>query len=183
VSEIDYGEFMDRPMTKPVESHKQFNRYLVYRNLATLERSVKLSLEHINKDNPDPVVITTLRNTAHKFKWHERAKAYDNYLSSLEIEVLETSLEEAVQYVLAQEDLELIMAGRLVQTVLRNAVEGKYDKLETKSSEADEAKKILQTLDLLQKMRRRRAGLPSNYLAKEAEPQNFEEMTYTIGAS
>lgn len=176
----DYSEWYDRPLKNPKESPKQFQRYMVYRNMPKLERSVVAACGLLNEAGDD-VSDKTLANTATKFKWFDRAKAYDIYLANLEIEVLETGLEEAVQYVLGQEDVELVMATRLVQKVLKHAVEGNYSEALSKESEADRAKKIIGTLDSLQRMRRRRAGLPSNYTSKDADPQNFEEQTFIIG--
>lgn len=176
----DMAEFYDRPMKNPPESPKQFNRYMVYRNLPKAERSVRRACEVLNEAG-DEVAERTLVNSSQKFNWTERVKAYDIFLANLEIQVLETSLEEAVQYVLAQEDTELIMATRLIHSVMKNALDGVYNDVSSKESEADRAKKIVATLDTIQKMRRRRAGLPANYTAKEVEQQDFENQTYVIG--
>ena len=173
-------EFYDRPMTDPKESAKQFSRYLVYRNLPKHERSVRYTTEKLNEAGDD-VAENTLQNTANKFRWHDRALAYDTFLASLEITLIETSLDEAVSYILGQEDAEIAMATRLIQSVMKKAIDGGYNDALSKESEADRAKKIVQTLDSVQKMRRRRAGLPVNYTSKEVEPQDFENQTYVIG--
>ncbi len=185
MNELDYNafaEFFDRPMTDPKESPKQFARYMLYRNMPKHERSVKLACELLNEKGDD-VAWKTLKNTSQKFHWTDRVKAYETHMANLEIEVLETNLEQAVDYVYGQEDIELVMATRLVQRMLGAQSSINFDSMDSEELQkvTQTAQRLINSLDKLQSMRRRRAGLPTNYITKEAEPQDFENQTFIIG--
>lgn len=181
VTEINYDEFYDRPLTNPRESPNQFARYMVYRNMNKLERSVRVATELINEDAEEQVSYKTLHNTAHKFRWADRAKAYDTFLSSVQLTVLETSLTEAVQHVTAQEDIELILATQLMQTVLKTTFDNLTNEDPKLQTNVTDVQKVMKSMETLHTLRRRRAGMPTNFVTKEVPPEDFESMTFTIG--
>jgi len=142
---------------------------------------VRVATELINEKTEEQVSEKTLLNTAHKFRWADRAKAYDNFLSSVQLTVLETSLDEAVHHITAQEDIELIMATRLMQTVLKTT----FDNLESDDpktrTDISDVQRVMKSMETLHNLRRRRAGMPTNFVTKEVPPEDFESMTFTIG--
>lgn len=182
-TEINYDEFYDRPLVKPKESPNQFARYMVYRNMNKLERSVRVATDLINENAEEQVSYKTLHNTAHKFRWADRAKAYDNFLASIQIEVLETTITEAVQHVTIQEDIELIMATRLMQTVLKTTFDNLTNTDPKLQTDISDVQKVMKSMETLHNLRRRRAGMPTSFITKEVPAEDFESQVFTIGST
>lgn len=180
---INYDEFYDRPLTEPPESPNQFARYLVYRNMNKLERSVRVATDLINEGAEEQVSAKTLHNTAHKFRWADRALAYDTFLESVQITVIETTLSEAVLHVTAQEDIELIMATKLMQTVLKTTFDNLTNADPKVQTDISDVQKVMKAMETLHTLRRRRAGMPTTFITKEVPPEDFESMTFTMGSN
>lgn len=180
MDEINYADYFDKPL--PNEDAKQFGRYLSYRNMNPVDRSMRAVTEILN-NNGDEVQPKTVHNTGHKYKWAERAKAYDSHLSSIELQVIETGLAQAIDYTLEMEDVEIVMMTQIAHKMLRKAskaidiipAEGE------KGFDTIDAQRLFNMTELLQKVRRRRAGLATNYITERADEPNLEDTRFIIG--
>lgn len=173
-SDLDADYYKDKPL--PNESALQYSRFLTYRDLKPNERSAARVAE-LHK--------TAARNceiASAKFAWVERAKAFDQRVSAIELSVRETGLAEYVSKIMEQEDIETMLLAELVQGAMRKAVlEMTAD--DEKYVDLKELKHLAGTIDTLMKLRRRRAGLPVNYLVETREAPNYDEDVYVIGGT
>ena len=178
MDEINYEEYFDKPL--PNEDAKQYGRYLSYRNMNPSDRSMKAVTKILN-NNGDDVSPKTIHNTGHRYKWAVRARAYDSHLSSVELQVLETSLAQAVNYTMEMEDLELVMLTKMVQTLLRKANKALEEGDIEAQPDAMDVQRITSTVETIQKLRRRRAGLPASYVTERVDEPDLEDSKFIIG--
>lgn len=180
--EVRYSDYYDSPMEDPNESPVLFARYKMYRDMNPRTRSLRDLTEILNSSGTT-ISYKAILQASSKYKWAIRAQAYDLMIEKRQIELVEADNVEAIEYLLQQENIELITVAQIVQQSLANAVKSVNSSDPEERLDAMDITRLVKATQMLQDMRRRNVGLPTEYKSAQANELDLEGKTYVIGGT
>lgn len=176
-SEIDYAHYWNSPL--PKESSKMYARYLTYRNMSPIDRSIRRVAEIEGTEEKNCEIASA------KFKWVLRSKAYDVRLSNAELITREAGNEAYNAQSMEHEDSELIILTEILQTKMRQTLRGLQNPEMVNGEEVlpdtMEIQRLVASAEKVQNLRRRRGGLGTSYRTVQVDEPDYENETYLVG--
>lgn len=152
------------------ETAKAFKAFTLYRDMTPEDRSFRKVAEIMGYSSTTGIERWAARD---KFRWVERATAYDDWRDKTKLAVVEAGIEQAHQATIINEGVEIVALQNLIQDYIKGTMggDGTLDTLDLL--------RLAQVLDKLHVMRRRNLGMPSNYKTETVTEEEFERAVFT----
>lgn len=161
----------------PQETDKAYAAFKVYYALEPYgEKEERRSIENVRK-KLGLASTTRLGEWSSMHNWPERAMAYDNYMASRAIAVIETSLASYQQAVVDSLSAQLIMLNKIIEQAEKKINE----QVEAGELDLTAIKKLAETIRIKDDLARRIGKMPTQFMTEKAEEIEPEERVYTIG--